>query len=79
MGEALKQQFDIKFIITICGFVALMGGFYYTTTLRLEKLEEEVKELNKTNNRLIVVEERLKSVQEKTDLIYEIVINLNSE
>ena len=48
MGEALKQQFDIKFIITICGFVALMGGFYYTTTLRLEKLEEEVKELNKT-------------------------------
>jgi len=73
----MDRKIDVKFLITIGAFVALMGGFYYTTTLRLEKLERDVEKLEKTNDRLIVVEERLKSVQDKTDLIYEIVININ--
>tara|TARA_B100001245_G_C22767791_1_gene371253 strand:+ start:421 stop:669 length:249 start_codon:yes stop_codon:yes gene_type:complete len=73
----MDKKLDLKFIISICGFVAVLGGFYYTTSLRLDKLETDVEKLEETNDRLIVVEERLKSVQDKTDLIYEIVININ--
>ena len=77
MTMEMDNKLDLKFIITICGLIAILGGFYYTTSLRLDKLESEVEELDKANDRLIVVEERLKSVQDKTDLIYEIVININ--
>ena len=36
------MKLDIKTVITIVAFAATMGGFYYTTQLRLDNLEESV-------------------------------------
>jgi hypothetical protein len=36
------MKFDLKTLITLAGIIMLMGGFYYTTQLRLEILENEV-------------------------------------
>ena len=39
------MKFDLKTLITLAGIIMLMGGFYYTTQLRLEILENEVRAL----------------------------------
>ena len=36
------MKVDIKLLITIATFAATMGGFYYTTQLRLDNLEQDV-------------------------------------
>jgi hypothetical protein len=78
MAETKKTFTDPKFLITIIGLVALLGGFYYTTNLRLDGLEVDVQSLKKNNDRLLIVEERLKVLQEKTDLIYEVILKLDN-
>jgi len=40
-------KLDIKTLITIVTFAATMGGFYYSTQLRLNQLEENVSKLEK--------------------------------
>ena len=42
-----KMKLDIKTLITIVTFAATMGGFYYTTQLRLNHLEENVASIEK--------------------------------
>ncbi len=42
-----KMKLDIKTLITIVTFAATMGGFYYTTQLRLSHLEENVAGIEK--------------------------------
>ena len=46
------MKLDIKTIITVLGIAATLGGFYYTTQLRLDDLEEKVSELEATDGKL---------------------------
>ena len=41
------MKLDIKTLITIVTFAATMGGFYYSTQLRLDYLEENVSAVEK--------------------------------
>jgi len=46
LGEGI-MKLDIKTLITIVTFAATMGGFYYTTQLRLDHLEENITSIEK--------------------------------
>ena len=46
------MKLDIKIVITLCTFVATMAGFYYSTQIRLDNLEEEVVQIEKQVKRL---------------------------
>jgi hypothetical protein len=46
------MKLDIKTVITLLGFAAVMGGFYYTTEMRLESLEGKVASLTKKINKV---------------------------
>jgi len=46
------ENLDIKTLITLLTFAAVMGGFYYTTQSRLENLESEVTSLQKQVKRI---------------------------
>ena len=41
------MKIDIKTLITIVTFAATMGGFYYSTQIRLDQLEENVVRVEK--------------------------------
>jgi len=41
------MKLDIKTLITIVTFAATMGGFYYSTQLRLDHLESKVTQVEK--------------------------------
>jgi len=41
------MKLDVKALITIVTFAATMGGFYYSTQLRLDSLEENVSAVEK--------------------------------
>ena len=71
-------KLDIKFVGTIVTFICTMAGFYYTTSYRLDSLEEKVKHLETNNEAIIRLEERLKTVQTKTDEIYKHIIEFVS-
>jgi hypothetical protein len=43
MGDLLK--IDLKTLIAIAGSIAVLGGFYFTTQLRLDTLEDEIQAL----------------------------------
>ena len=53
-------------------------GFYYTTSYRLDELEKNVTQLESNNEAVIRLEERLKNVQQKTDEIYQHIIEFIS-
>ena len=67
-------KLDPKFLITIGTIIVTMAGFYYTTSYRLDTLEKKVEQLEKNNEAIIRLEERLKVVQAKTDEIYKHII-----
>lgn len=50
-------KLDIKTLITIVTFAATMGGFYYSTQLRLDSLEEDV----------VAVEKQIKQLKRRTN------------
>jgi len=54
----MKFEFDLKTLITLIGIVAMLGGFLYTTQLRLDNLEEQIVSVEKKQERL---ERRLSS------------------
>ena len=67
----MEAKVDIKLAITIAAIIAALGGFYYTTQLRLDRLESEVSQsspnkeivaLKKQVNRL---SKRVKKLEEK--------------
>jgi uncharacterized protein YoxC len=41
------MKLDIKTLITVLTIAATLGGFYYSTQLRLDRLEETVQTLQK--------------------------------
>jgi len=42
----MKAEIDIKTALTVGSIIALLGGFYYTTQMRLENIEQEISELH---------------------------------
>ena len=45
MGKDMKAlNVDIKILITLFAIVAGLGGFYYTTQMRLDRLETAIEE-----------------------------------
>ena len=48
----MKINLDLKTLITIVTFAAMIGGFYYTTQSRLDDLESSVVKLGKQVKRL---------------------------
>lgn len=69
-----ELKIDIKFLFTIGTIIVTVAGFYFTTSFRLDALEKKVEALEGNNNNIIRLEERLKSVQDKTDEIYKYII-----
>ena len=39
-------KLDLKTLITVGGVIAVLGGFYFTTQLRLDSLEEKIEEIS---------------------------------
>ena len=46
------MKLDLKTVVTLCTFAATIGGFYYSTQIRLDNLEKEVTTLQKQVKRL---------------------------
>jgi len=46
------MKLDLKTVITLCTFAATIGGFYYSTQIRLDNLEEEVTQVKKQVKRI---------------------------
>ena len=46
------MKLDIKTLITLLTIAATLGGFYYTTQVRLDNLEQEVSQVKKQIKRL---------------------------
>ena len=67
-------KIDLKYVSTFGVFICTLVGFYYTTNYRLESLEDKVKELESNNEAVIRLEERVKTIQAKTDEIYKHII-----
>ena len=68
-------KIDIQYLGTIGIFLCTVVGFYYTTSYRLEELEKKVAQLETNNEAIIRLEERVKTVQSKTDEIYNHIIS----
>ena len=46
------MKLDLKTVVMLISIASSLGGFYYTTNLRLDALEEELVELHKSDARL---------------------------
>ena len=46
------MKLDIKLVITLLVFASTLGGFYYTTEMRLDSLEASVTSLKEDNAKL---------------------------
>jgi len=52
----MKAEIDIKTLFAMVAAVAVLGGFYYTTQMRLDNIEQEMDQLHseiKKTNKLI--------------------------
>ena len=45
------MKFEISELVTIGAIIAVLGGFYYNTEHRLEKLEQQIQSIKKTTER----------------------------
>ena len=46
------MKLDIKTLITLLTIAATLGGFYYTTQIRLDSLEQEISQVKKQIKRI---------------------------
>tara|TARA_R110002074_G_scaffold358498_1_gene530814 strand:+ start:254 stop:427 length:174 start_codon:yes stop_codon:yes gene_type:complete len=56
----MKLELNLTTILTIGGFVAVLGGFYYTTQHRLDHLEGKVSDLQEEIERVEKLAKRKK-------------------
>ena len=42
----MKAEIDIKSALAVIAAIAVLGGFYYTTQMRLDNIEQEIQELH---------------------------------
>jgi hypothetical protein len=75
----MKQiKIDLQYLGTIGVFICTLVGFYYTTSYRLDELEKKVETLESNSTAVIRLEERVKTIQKKTDEIYKHIIDFIS-
>lgn len=48
----MKITLDVPTLISLAGILAMLGGFVYTTTLRLNNVEEQVDNLEERQREL---------------------------
>ena len=48
----MKIQLDLKTLITLAGIVAMLSGFVYTTTLRLDLIDQRIEKVEDDCQRL---------------------------
>tara|TARA_R110000824_G_scaffold215226_1_gene401450 strand:- start:122 stop:325 length:204 start_codon:yes stop_codon:yes gene_type:complete len=58
-------KIDFKTLLTISVIVASLGGFYYTTQLRLDSLEDSVTELRELRGEVNAVKKELLKISRK--------------
>ena len=75
----VTKQFDLKFLLSVGALVAILGGFYYTTSFRIDKLEIKVEELEDLSISVVRLEEQIKVIQKQNDEIYKILLNLDRD
>ena len=46
------MKLDMKMLLSIGAILVTLAGFYYTTQMRLDRLEEEIVELRATDGKL---------------------------
>ena len=46
------MKLDIKTVITLLTIASALGGFYYTTNMRLDSLEQQVLDLKEADTKL---------------------------
>ena len=52
MDRKYNMKLDIKTLITLLTIAATLGGFYYTTQIRLDSLEQEISQVKKQIKRI---------------------------
>ena len=57
-------KIDIKLALTLAAVIAGVGGFYYTTQMRLDSLEEKV-EQSGPNQELTVLKKQVKRLAKR--------------
>ena len=58
-------KIDFKTLLTVSVIVASLGGFYYTTQLRLDSLEDSVTELRELKGEVSAVKKELLKLSRK--------------
>ena len=58
-------KIDFKTLLTVSVIVASLGGFYYTTQLRLDSLEDSVTELRELRGEVNAVKKELLKISRK--------------
>jgi len=67
----MNVKLDIKTIIGLCAVIVTLAGFYYTTQLRLDRLEVAIEqkqsdgELKALKKQLHKLNKRVKALEEK--------------
>ena len=46
------MKLDLKMLLSIGAILVTLAGFYYTTQMRLDRLEEEITELRASDGKL---------------------------
>ncbi len=63
-------KIDIKLALTLAAIIAGFGGFYYTTQMRLDSLEEKV-EQSGPNQELTVLKKQVKRLAKRVKKLEE--------
>lgn len=63
-------KIDIKLALTLAAVIAGVGGFYYTTQMRLDSLEEKV-EQSGPNQELTVLKKQVKRLAKRVKKLEE--------
>jgi len=60
------KNLDIKLLLSIGAILTVLGGFYYTTQLRLERLEEteQFQEIGKLKKQIMQIKKRVKKLED---------------
>ena len=48
----MKFEIDLKTFIALAGIITMLAGFFYTTKLRLENIEEQIVQLEEEQDRI---------------------------
>ena len=69
-GEFINSlKLDIRLALTLATIMAALGGFYYTTQLRLDRLEETIEEIQEVKKEVYAVKKELVRLSRKVNKV----------